>query len=248
MKKKITVDIVFPVYYDNLHTLEDSTAKILTHIKNIQEPFLFKIIISINGPQAKQITKKAKLLSQSYKSVTILYTKNQGKGHGVLNAWKNSSADILTYMDIDLATSLESFEQLINEIRKGTDLSIGSRYLAASKIKRFLLRYLMSKIYHIFLINKFLKLPIKDVQCGFKAIKKSAFQQLCFDISNYEFFFEAEMLYLAHRLKMKIVEIPVLWKESRVSGMRLFTTSFFFILSIIKLKFREVFEKLRTHF
>ena len=60
-----------------------------------------------------------------------------------------------------------------------------------------------------------------------------------------EFFFEAEMLFLAHRLKMKIVEIPVFWKESKVSGLRILETSFLFIISIIKLKFSEIFGKRR---
>ena len=109
MKKTLTVDIVFPVYYDNLETLENSTTKVLMYTKNINRAFIFNIIISINGPHANEITKKAKLISQNNKFVKIIYTKKQGKGHGVLNAWKNSSSDILTYMDIDLSTSLESF-------------------------------------------------------------------------------------------------------------------------------------------
>ena len=29
MKKNLTVDIVFPVYYDNIDILEDSTKKVL---------------------------------------------------------------------------------------------------------------------------------------------------------------------------------------------------------------------------
>ena len=242
MKKKFTVDIVFPVYYENLSTLEDSTAKILMYIKKIQGPFIFKIIISINGPQVNQITKKAKLISQNYKSVTILYTKNQGKGHGVLNAWKNSSADILTYMDIDLSTSLKSFDHLLDEIRKGADIAIGSRYLVKSKIKRSFKRYFFSKIYHIFLINAFLRLPIKDVQCGFKAISNTAFKKLSTNISDHVFFFEAEMLFLAHRLKMKIVEIPVDWIECRASGVKLFKTSVSFILNVLSLKLRNIFN------
>ena len=196
MKKTWTVDVVFPVYYENIDILEDSTAEVLKHVKKIQGPYSFKIIISINGPKSNKIIAKAKSICRNNDSVVYIYKKSQGKGHGVLNAWRNSSADILTYMDIDLATSLQSFEQMIYEIRKGTDIAVGSRYLATSKIKRSLLRYLMSKIYHIFLINKFLRLPIKDVQCGFKAIKKSAFQQLRFDISNYEFFFEAFLAFI----------------------------------------------------
>ena len=243
MKNILTVDIVFPVYYDNINTLEDSTAKVLMYIKNIKKTFIFNIIISINGPHAHEITKKAKLISQNYKSVKIIYTKNQGKGHGVLNAWKNSSADILTYMDIDLSTSLKSFDHLLDEIRKGADIAIGSRYLVKSKIKRSFKRYFLSKIYHIFLINAFLRLPIKDVQCGFKAITNTAFKKLSTNISDHVFFFEAEMLYLAYALKMKIVEIPVNWTECQVTGVKLFKTSVSFILNVFRLKLRNIFNK-----
>ena len=243
MKKTLTVDIVFPVYYDNIDILEDSTAKVLMYLKNIKRTFVFNIIISINGPHANEITKKAKLISQNYNSVKIIYTKNQGKGHGVLNAWKNSSADILTYMDIDLSTSLKSFDRLLDEIIEGADIAIGSRYLVKSKIKRSFRRYFLSKTYHIFLINIFLRLPIKDVQCGFKAISNTAFKKLSTNISDHVFFFEAEMLFLAHLLKMKIVEIPVDWIECNVSGVKLFKTSISFILNVFRLKLRNIFNK-----
>ena len=243
MKKKWTVDIVFPVYYDNIDILEDSTIEVLRHVKKIQDSYLFKIIISVNGPKSSKIIEKAKSICRKNDSVSYIYTKNQGKGYGVLNAWRNSSADILAYMDIDLSTSLKSFNLLIDEIRKGADIAVGSRYLTTSKIKRSLRRYVLSRIYHIFLINMFLRLPIKDVQCGFKAIHKNAFLQLSSDISNQIFFFEAEMLYLAQSLKMKIVEVPVFWIECEVTGVKLIRTSFSFFLNVLRIKFRHLFKQ-----
>ena len=243
MKKKWTVDIVFPVYYDNIDILEDSTIEVLRHVKKIQDSYLFKIIISVNGPKSSKIIEKAKSICRKNDSVSYIYTKNQGKGYGVLNAWRNSSADILAYMDIDLSTSLKSFNSLIDEIRKGADIAVGSRYLTTSKIKRSLRRYVLSRIYHIFLINMFLRLPIKDVQCGFKAIHKNAFLRLSSDISNQVFFFEAEMLYLAQSLKMKIVEVPVFWIECKVTGVKLIRTSLSFFLNVLRIKFRHLFKK-----
>ena len=243
MKKKWTVDIVFPVYYDNIDILEDSTIEVLRHVKKIQDSYLFKIIISVNGPKSSKIIEKAKSICRKNDSVSYIYTKNQGKGYGVLNAWRNSSADILAYMDIDLSTSLKSFNSLIDEIRKGADIAVGSRYLTTSKIKRSLRRYLLSRIYHIFLINIFLRLPIKDVQCGFKAIHKNAFLRLSSGISNQVFFFEAEMLYLAQSLKMKIVEVPVFWIECKVTGVKLIRTSLSFFLNVLRIKFRHLFKK-----
>ena len=239
MKKRWTVDIVFPVYYENIDILEDSTVEVLKHIKKIQDPYSFKIIISVNGPKSDKIIEKAKSICRNNDSVSHMYIKNQGKGYGVLNAWRNSSADILVYMDIDLSTSLKSFNSLIDKIRKGADIAVGSRYLTTSKIKRSLQRYILSKIYHIFLINMFLRLPIKDVQCGFKAIHKNAFLRLSSDISNHVFFFEAEMLYLAQSLKMKIVEVPIVWTECKVTGVKLIKTSLSFFLNVLRLKFRH---------
>ena len=239
MKKRWTVDIVLPVYYDNIDILEDSTVDVLKHVKKIQGPYSFKIIISVNGPKSDKIIEKAKSICRNNDSVAYIYVKNQGKGYGVLNAWRNSSAEILAYMDIDLSTSLKSFNSLIDKVRKGADIAVGSRYLTTSKIKRSLQRYILSKIYHIFLINMLLRLPIKDVQCGFKAIHKNAFLRLSSDISNHVFFFEAEMLYLAQSLKMKIVEVPVFWIESKVTGVKLIKTSLSFFLNVLRLKFRH---------
>ena len=85
-----------------------------------------------------------------------------------------------------------------------------------------------------------LRLPIKDVQCGFKAIHKNAFLQLSSDISNHVFFFEAEMLYLAQSLKMKIVEVPVFWTECKVTGVKLIKTSLSFFLNVLRLKLRHL--------
>ena len=185
------VDVVFPVYYKNIELIEESTVKVLEYVKKIQGSYLFKIIISVNGSKAENILAKADEICRKYNSVTYIYTAQQGKGWGVLNAWKNSQADILTYVDVDLATSLESFEPLINEIKKGADIAIGSRYLPASRLKRTLLRFIASKIYHIFFINLFLHLPIKDVQCGFKAVKRYAFQRLAPHIYDHVWFFGA---------------------------------------------------------
>ena len=220
--------------------LEDSTAKVFKHVKKIQGPYSFKIIISINGPKPGKIIEKDKSICRNNNYVGHIYVKNQGKGYGVLNAWRNSSADILAYMDIDLSTSLKSFNSLIDEIRRGADIAVGSRYLTTSKIKRSLRRYVLSRIYHIFLINMFLRLPIKDVQCGFKAIHKNAFIQLSSDISNHVFFFEAEMLYLAQSVKMTIVEGPGFWTECKVTGVKLIKTSLSFFLNVLRLKFRHL--------
>ena len=76
MKKRWTVDIVFPVYYDNIDILEDSTIEVLKHVKKIQDSYLFKIIISVNGPKSNKIIEKAKSICRKNDSVSYIYIKN----------------------------------------------------------------------------------------------------------------------------------------------------------------------------
>ena len=239
------IDIVLPVYFRNIGIVEESTNKLLEYLTPIRGPYSFRIIISINGPHADNLIEKTEEICKRHESVSYCYTEQQGKGKGVLLAWKNSSADILTYMDIDLATSLESFVPLVDEVINGADISVGSRYLATSKLTRTFRRYFLSRMYHLFLIHAFLGMPISDVQCGFKALRKSVFQKLLPRVLDDGFFFEAEMLYLAHRMKLKVVEVPVNWTECSVSGVKLFSTSISFFVGAIRLKFQELFGQRR---
>ena len=188
------IDIVLPVYFRNIGIVEESTNKLLEYLTHIRGPYSFKIIISINGPHADKLIELSEEICKSHESVSYCYTEQQGKGHGVLYAWQSSSADILTYMDIDLATSLESFLPLIDKITNGADISVGSRYLATSNLTRSFRRYVLSRIYHSCLINAFLAVPISDVQCGFKAIARVAFQKLSPHILDHSFFFEEQFL------------------------------------------------------
>ena len=75
---------------------------------------------------------------------------------------------------------------------------------------------------------------------------KSVSQKLLPRILDDDFFFEAEMLYLAHRMNLKIIEVPVNWTEGSVSGVKLFSTSMSFFIGAIRLKFQELFGQ-RVH-
>jgi glycosyltransferase involved in cell wall biosynthesis len=238
MNKTSSVEIVFPVYSENINTVEDSTLKLLDHLAKIRGSFSFQVTISINGKKTRLLIEKVRKVCHENQNVNYCVTKEQGKGHAVISAWQNSSADILVYMDIDLATSLDSLEQLVSEIKKGEELCIGTRYLPDSTIKRSPKRYILSRLYHTILIQGFLHLPVSDVQCGYKAINKDVFLQLKPYLTAYNFFFDAELVFICHLFGKRILELPVTWTESSVSSVKLFRTSISFIIGAILLKVR----------
>lgn len=243
MTKVYKVEIALPVFYKNINIIEYSARKLLNHVNNIKGPYTFEITFSINGPYAANLASLVEEICIKNPKVSFIVSKKSGKGQGVLYAWDNSAADILIYMDIDMSTSLLSFERLILSIINGADLCIGSRYHKYSLLNRTRTRYILSRLYHIIIINKFLNLPIKDVQCGFKAISRDVYKEIRPNLNSFDFFFDAELVYMCYLAEKNIIELPVTWTESKVSSVKLIRTSFSFIANAIILKMRSMNKK-----
>jgi len=240
MAKKIKIDIVLPVYYGNLHEVEDSVKKQVKYYKKALKDFDWKIVLAINGLRAEKVIALAKKLAKRYKRFRYVHTKIPGKGSGIIYAWMHSNADILSYMDIDLATDLACFRDLIEQLNRGYDISIGSRYHPESKTKRTLKRFIFSMIYHIIFTRLILGMKYSDMQCGFKAIKREVAKKILPLIKNKKWFFETEILYIADKKGYKIKEIPIIWKESKFSGINIYKAGLEFLKSTLELRFRKI--------
>ena len=237
---KKTVDIILPVYYGNLNELEESIKKQIQIYKTILENYKWTITISINGKNAEQIINLSKNLIKKYKNVKYIYTKISGKGSGVINGWLKSKADIRVYMDVDLSVDLKCLPELIKKIESGYDISIGSRYHKNSVIKRSFKRKIISIFYHLFLLKFILNTNYKDAQCGFKAINKNFVEIILPLVKDRKWFFESELLYIAQRKGMKIIEIPITWIEGRFSSINLLKIIPEFFSKMIQLRFRKL--------
>ena len=238
--KKISVDIILPVYYGNINELEESIKKQISVYPILLKDYNWRIIISINGQNADDIIKLSRKLCKKYKNLKHFYTNIPGKGSGVINGWLKSKAEIRAYMDIDLSVDLRCLPSLIKKIQDGYDVSIGSRYLKESKVNRSFKRKIISIFYHLFLQQIILGTKYKDAQCGFKAINKKVTEQILPIVKDKEWFFESEMLYLAQRKGMKIIEIPVIWKEGRFSSLNLLKVIPEFFSKMIEVRFRRI--------
>lgn len=238
LKNKIKLDIVIPVY-NNSDVLEKSVLKQIHFYSEHLNTFNWNIIIA-NNKSTDNTLDIAKRLSKQFKRVNFIDIPVQGRGNAINIAWAASKSDFLSYMDVDLATDLRAFPELINTLIKGYDLSVGSKYLKKSFCKRNPTRYFVSRIFNE--INKILfNARFTDAQCGFKAIKKTAATVLLPKIKDGNWFFDTELLVLAQENGFKLAEVPVTWKElgiAKKSGVKLVRTILEFINKMIELKLR----------
>lgn len=158
------------------------------------------------------------------KRVSMMRIEEPGRGGALRAAWTHRSAEVLAYMDADLACDLEAFPQLIQPLAsKEADLAMGSRLIPGARVTRSLKREVLSRIYNV-LVRRFCGVPFRDTQCGFKAIRHEAAQRLLPQVQNDHWFFDTELLVLASIQGYRVKEVPVTWTESPRSSVRLWST------------------------
>ena len=72
----------------------------------------FQIVIADNGSTDGTLA-LAEELARQYPGVQVMHLDERGRGRALKAAWSQSEADILSYMDVDLATDLAAFPALI---------------------------------------------------------------------------------------------------------------------------------------
>ncbi len=134
-----------------------------------------------------------------------------GKGGAIEKGILASKSENIIFMDPDLATDMSSLPDLADGLKE-YDIVMGSRYLGDSRANRTVFRLVLSKSY-LFLVKMLLRLPYKDLQCGFKAMRKSEARRIFPLVRNKSFFWDTEFIFYAHKKGLKIHEIPIQWHE-----------------------------------
>jgi glycosyltransferase involved in cell wall biosynthesis len=137
---------------------------------------------------------------------------NRGKGYSVRHGILEARGRLALFTDADLSSPIEEIEKLLDALAAGNDVAIGSRALDRSliSIHQSRLRELAGIIFNGF-VRASTGLPFYDTQCGFKIFRREP-SQIVFEQQRIEGFgFDPEVLFLAKRHGLRIVEVPVRW-------------------------------------
>jgi glycosyltransferase involved in cell wall biosynthesis len=157
-------------------------------------------------------------LSFSHSSVRL------GEGKAIKNALYSAIGDVIVFMDVDLATSLESLPRIVQLAKEHRGLAIGSRHVEGSRVWRPFTRTLFSLTYNLFVRALFLD-GIHDHQCGFKAMSREVAEVVRDNAKSDGLFLDTEMILHCKKLGFPVVEVGVEWSETRKrgeSGVKLF--------------------------
>jgi len=211
------LSIVIPAYNEE-NRLKRCLKPTISYLKN--EPFESEIIAVLDG-----CTDNTRAVAESFQceftNLKIVdYSPNRGKGYAVKTGMLEAKGDMRMFMDADYAVPIETLPEYIEKLKNGYDIVIASRRHKDTVIEEHQLffRELAGKGFGL-LQRIILGIPYYDTQCGFKLFTEEAakylFPQLKYNCS----YFDAEMMYIAYKGKMKVMEMPVKWKHDGVTSM-----------------------------
>jgi glycosyltransferase involved in cell wall biosynthesis len=231
-----SVDVAIPCY-NEVTVLEGSVRRTLQLFD--QHPgYAWRIVIADNGSNDGTGDLARRLESEHPDQVKALVLAIKGRGLALKRAWTTSTADIVSYMDVDLSTDLSQLPELIAKVATGgCDVAIGSRRARGAQTDRSLKREITSRGYIALIRGTFPRLKITDAQCGFKALSRRAVDAIVPDIQNRMWFFDTELLILAHRRGFKICELPVRWDEDPDTKVKIFKTAREMVQGLARMRF-----------
>src|SRR3989440_5791093 len=140
---------------------------------------------------------------------------NKGKGNAVRTGLLAARNTIAAFFDADLSMPITETPKLVEPIRSGQyDIVFGSRALDRRLIGTHQ-PWTREQSGRVF--NRVMRLmtgmPFKDTQCGFKAFRMDVCRPVVEGALIDRFGFDVELLFIAHRAGLRMLEYPVRWDD-----------------------------------
>jgi len=217
------ISLVFPVHNESFiieQTLRNYIAEFEGRVSD------FEVIVSEDG--STDDTKG--VLERLAKELPIkLYMSDQRKGYqqAVIDAISYATKPWLFIVDSDYQFAAIDFWRL-EPYRRSYDVILGMK----APRKDPLYRIILSKGYN-FLLRLFMKVPYRDMDTGFRLIRRDIANEIAPDIKHMSFF-TAEFVIRAHYKGYKIIEVPVPHYARKIG-----TTTIFYISKLFMICLRQ---------
>lgn len=230
-------EITIPVY-NEAETVQAQLTKLdmFLGVQNFAE-HQFTIVVADNGSSDNtgSIVKK---MAELYPRISYVKIPKKGVGAALKNTWSNSGADVVGYMDLDLATDLYHLKDMV-ELFCSTDCDIvnASRLLPTSVVaNRRFVRKVTTRLFNL-LLRMIFKLRFTDAMCGFKFLKKSVFLPVLNQgAKSDKWFFSTQVLIISEAMNFHVAEIAVKWTDDQKSKVKVFQLSLEYLKEIFELR------------
>jgi len=218
----IEVSVVLPAYNEE-DTIERTVTVTLDTLGEFLPAGTFEVIVAEDGCADRTPDIATRMAEADDRIRHVHSDKRLGRGGALEYAFERTHGETLVYFDTDLATDMCYLEELVESIRSGEyDVATGSRWLPENRADRPAKRGVPSIGFNT-LVRTILRSDLQDHQCGFKALSRTAFEELGPKIEDEHWFWDTELLVKAQREGYRVNEFAVDWEpkgDSKVDIVR----------------------------
>lgn len=168
---------------------------------------------------------------------------NMGKGFSIQRGVLEAHGEYVFFTDADLATPIEELDKFLLYLTEpvGSEVLVGSRRVPGSElvVKQPWYRRAMGEVFYqlvYFLLFK----GVRDTNCGFKCFRRDVAKAVFQRQLTRGWAFDAETLFIAHRLGYDIREVPVRWAEPGTTKVRLFKASVVTFFDLLRIRWNDL--------
>ena len=184
----------------------------------------------------------AKLAEQYGPRFSTIRQPNGGKGSAVQNGLMAATGRVVAFTDADLPYDLVSLKAAYDIVSQGeADAVFGSRDMddSANLVERQFLRTLASQVFRG-IVTLLVSRQIRDTQCGLKVFSRSAARAIFSRSTIKGFAFDAEAVFLAHCLKLRLQKVPVTLINEYASTISLSRNAIPMLMDVVRVRWRAM--------
>ncbi len=225
---KPLVSIILPAFNEEA-IIEKNIGLLYNYLNTLSHLYIWEVLV-VNDGSSDKTGEIADALAKEYDTLKIFHhSTNRNLGTAHRTGFNNSKGDYVIVLDLDLSYAPAHIERLLNEaIVQDAEMVIASPYMKGGKntaVPR--LRLLLSKTVN-FIMRKASGLNIYTFTGMVRAYKGDFIRSV--NTKSTTFDIMSELVFKAHILRAKVVEIPAHldWSAQmalgkvRTSGMRIF--------------------------
>ena len=211
-----SLSIVIPAY-DEAARIGGSLDKVLDYLEGQRGRSELIVVDDGSRDRTAEVSEGifAARPSAQVEARVIRVRPNRGKGHAVRTGLLAARAPVALFSDADLSSPISEAPKLVEPIRAGQyDVVFGSRALDRKLIgvHQPWLREQSGRAFNL-MVRLLTRLPFWDTQCGFKAFRMDVCRPVVEGARIDRFGFDVELLYVAHRAGLRMLERPVRWDD-----------------------------------
>lgn len=201
--------------------------------------FPYEVLVVVERSEDGTLELAGEAISKQANFEIIDNRVHRGKGFAVRTGMLRARGAHLFYMDADLSVPPDVIMQFIAHFERHPEVDVlaGNRQHPEARILKRQNRFRqgMGQAFNR-IIQRLSLMKLRDTQCGFKAFRRHAAREIFSRQKLDGFAFDVEVLLLAERLGLRVEDLPVQWKNSPESKVRIARDSLRMLADVIKVR------------